>query len=184
MALSDTILVINQMVTDGVIRRYAIGGAWAAIYYAEPVMTEDLDVLISFDDVSGADRPGLVVLTPILTYLAAKGYTDFQKEGLSIEGWPVQFLPVADALDAEALEQAQGVDLGGMTAWILRPEHLVATALKVGRTRDLVRVAQFLEQELVETGRLCEVLKKHGLTKKWSTFCVGMNVQNPCGDTA
>jgi hypothetical protein len=65
MALSDTILVINQMVSDGVIRRYAIGGAWAAIYYAEPVMTEDLDVLISFDEVSGADLSGLVVLTPI-----------------------------------------------------------------------------------------------------------------------
>jgi len=184
MALSDTILVLNQMVADGVIRQYAIGGAWAAIYYAEPVMTEDLDVLISFDDVSGADRPGLVLLTPILTYLAAKGYSDFQKEGLSIEGWPVQFLPVADALDAEALEQAQQVDLGGVSAWILRPEHLVATALKVGRAKDLVRVAQFLEQELVETDRLCTVLKKHGLSEEWSTFCVGTGMRNPCRDVS
>jgi hypothetical protein len=147
-------------------------------------MTEDLDVLISFDEVSGADLSGLVVLTPILTYLAARGYTDFEKEGIRIEGWPVQFLPVADALDAEALESAQEVDLGGVKAWILRPEHLVAAALKVGRAKDLVRVAQFAEQGLVETDRLCEVLENHGLSEKWSAFCIGVSMKNPCGGGA
>jgi hypothetical protein len=39
------------------------------------------------------------------------GYTERSDVGYMIEGWPVQFLPVASALDEEALEKANELDI-------------------------------------------------------------------------
>jgi hypothetical protein len=35
---------INELRERGLVEQYAIGGAWAAIYFSEPILTEDLDV--------------------------------------------------------------------------------------------------------------------------------------------
>jgi hypothetical protein len=79
-------------------------------------------------------------LAPIFSYLKDKGYVEHQAEGVVIGGWPVQFLPVADDLDAEALAQAQELEVGTADAAVktrvLRAEHLVAIALRVGRPKD------------------------------------------------
>ena len=104
-----TLEVLNQMVKDKIIKSYAIGGAIAAYNYIEPALTEDLDILVSFEHTASAS--GLVTLTPIVTYLASKGYTEFRKEGIVVSGWPVQFLPVANPLDAEALNEAIMIDI-------------------------------------------------------------------------
>ena len=39
--------LINQMEADGVIGRYAIGGAIGAIFWIEPFTTKDMDVFVS-----------------------------------------------------------------------------------------------------------------------------------------
>jgi len=39
--------VINQMETDGVIGRYAIGGAVGSIFWLEPITTKDVDVFVT-----------------------------------------------------------------------------------------------------------------------------------------
>ena len=41
MNIRDTIAAVNQMQADGVIERYAIGGAVGATFYLEPVATLD-----------------------------------------------------------------------------------------------------------------------------------------------
>jgi hypothetical protein len=73
--MKETFAVINQMVVDGVIEDYAVAGAIGAMFYVEPFSTEDLDVFV--------------------LYLKARGYTEIRKEGIVVEGWPVQFMPVA-----------------------------------------------------------------------------------------
>lgn len=65
-----------------------------------------------------------------------------------IEDWPVQFLPVASPLDEEALEQAIELDIEApgdppLKARCLRAEHVVATAVKLGRLKDLARIEAF-----------------------------------------
>ncbi len=45
--LSKALAVINRMKADGVIDKYAIGGAIGAMFYTEPSATYDLDVFIS-----------------------------------------------------------------------------------------------------------------------------------------
>lgn len=48
MNIKQTIAAINQLQADGVIQRYAIGGAVGATFYLEPVATLDVDVFITF----------------------------------------------------------------------------------------------------------------------------------------
>jgi hypothetical protein len=40
-----TIEVLNQLEQKGVFSRYAIGGAMGAVFYIEPFLTFDLDIL-------------------------------------------------------------------------------------------------------------------------------------------
>jgi hypothetical protein len=186
MGMKQTIDVINRMEADGIIGRYAIAGAVAAYNYVEPTVTEDVDILIAFDSDQHRSQTGLITLEPILSYLKDKGYSDFRKEGLLIEGWAVQFIPVASDLDAEALAAADEVDLeihpseGSVKTRVLRPEYIVATALRVGRPRDRLRIIQFLEEEAVDIEALCNVIGRHGLGDAWLTFCGRAGIVDPC----
>jgi hypothetical protein len=186
MAIKETLEVINAMEADGVIGRYAIAGAVAAYNYIEPAVTDDLDILISFDVAPHRAQSGLVTLAPIFDYLMARGYDEHRKEGLVIEGWPVQFLPVANDLEAEALAAAQEVEIeinetvGSVRTRILRAEHIVATSLRIGRPRDFIRIAQFLEEDAVDVAALCAVLGRHALTEAWQSFCRRTGIPDPC----
>ena len=186
MGMKRTLEVVNAMEADGIIGRYAISGAVAAYNYIEPTVTDDLDILISFKETSDRPKSGLIALAPIFAYLKAKGYQEHRKEGLVIEGWPVQFLPVASDLDAEALAQAQEVEIqinkaeGSVWTRILRAEHLIATCLRVGRPKDLIRITQFLEEDAVDLSALSEVLRRHHLKEAWQAFCSRTGIADPC----
>jgi len=43
-SISQVIAMINRLEDDGVIERYAIGGAVGATFYLEPVATLDVDI--------------------------------------------------------------------------------------------------------------------------------------------
>lgn len=70
MSIARVIRIINQMQDDGVVERYAIGGAVGATFYLEPVATLDMDIIVSF-----RHQPGQVVASPrpIFEYLTARG---------------------------------------------------------------------------------------------------------------
>ena len=186
MAIKETLEIINAMESAGVIGRYAIAGAVAAYNYIEPAVTDDLDILISFREPHQQTETGLVTLAPIFSYLKFKGFDQHRKEGIVIAGWPVQFLPVANDLDAEALAAAEEVEIavndnaGSVRTRILRAEHIVATSLRVGRPRDLIRITQFLEERAVDIAALCAVLQRHQLMSTWQSFCHRTGIPDPC----
>jgi hypothetical protein len=187
MGIKQTIDVINRMEADRVIGRYAMAGAVAAYHYVEPALTDDLDILIAFESSQTRPQSGLVTLGPILSYLKDKGYSEFQREAVLIEGWAVQFIPVATGLDAEALARADTVDIeinsaeGSAQSRVLRPEYIVATALRVNRPRDLIRITQFLDEGAVDMNALCDVLRRHDLSDSWRAFCRRTGTADPCG---
>jgi hypothetical protein len=187
MSLRKTIEVVSQLAERGVIERYAIAGAVAALNYIQPTLTEDLDILVSIAHFE--DHPsGLILLTPIEKALAAMGYTERTDVGIDVEGWPIQFLPVASELDEEALENAieLDIDLTGnppLKARCLSAEYIVATAIKVGRLKDLARVQAFLEQDVVDLSALRSILNRHGLMLNWLSFCTKAGIENPLPKT-
>lgn len=163
--MKKTFDILSQMVEEGVIEGYAIGGAVAAIYYTEPVNTSDLDVLVSLP-VEGV----LVSVEPLYHWLREKGYGEFIKEGVMVEGLPVQFLPVAGPLSKECYEEARKVDFEGSRVLVVRAEHLMATMLDVGRPKDHLRLLMFLEMADYRHEKLMDVIKRHGLKEKWERF--------------
>ena len=154
--------------------------------YIEAAVTDDLDILVSFDRAADQSTTGLISLAPVFSYLKSRGYEEFRNEGVVIEGWPVQFLPVASPLDAEALAHADEIEIqfentvGAIKTRILRPEYLITIALRVGRPKDLIRMAQFLEEGAVDLKALCRLLGLHGLDERWRTFCFRTGIANPC----
>jgi hypothetical protein len=153
MTLRNTIQVVTKLAEKRVIGSYAIAGAVAALNYIQPMLTEDLDI-ISIDGFEHR-ASGLLLLGPIEGALAEMGYSERSDVGYKIEGWPVQFLPVASPLDEEALEQAVDVNIAepGETVFMARclsAAHVVATALKLGRLKDLARIQTFIEQNAVD----------------------------------
>ena len=183
MSMKQTIAVISQMEAEGVIGRYAIGGAVASFLYIDVSFTEDLDILVALHDQTA--KSGLITLEPITKYLAEKGFAEFRKEGIVVHGWPVQFLPVADPLDEEGLQEAVVTELPvdretTVSCRVLRAEHLMAKALAVGRPKDHARLTQFMETGHSDAPYLCGVLERHGLSGKWRAFCERFDLIDPC----
>lgn len=179
--MRKTLEVITQLAAQGVIKDYAIAGAVASLYYLEPMLTEDVDVLVSIGGL-GQRSSGLVLLTPIETALAQMGYAERTDVGIRIEGWPVQFLPVGSDLDEAALAEANEIDMDGappLTVRVLSPEHVVAKAVTIGRAKDFARVQAFLAEKAVDLPKLKALLERFNLVPAWSAFCFKTGRQNP-----
>src|ERR1043165_2559650 len=104
--MKETFKVINQMVTDGVMESYAVGGAIGAMFYVEPFATQDIDVFVMMP--AAADSQ-LISLNPYADYLARRGYQP-KGVGFDIAGWLVQFGPVYNELTEEAYRAAEEQD--------------------------------------------------------------------------
>ena len=166
MNIKEVIQAINQMQEDGVIERYAIGGAVGATFYLEPVATLDVDIFVAF-----RSDPGNLLISPrpICDYLKARGGT-VEGEYIVVGGWPVQFLPPTGPLAEEALAKAVEVDVEGTPARVFTAEHLAALALQTGRAKDKARLLQFVEAGALDVARFQSILERHGLVDAWQRF--------------
>lgn len=166
MKIQDVITMLNQMERDGIITRYAIGGAVGATFYLEPVSTLDVDVFIAFKP----EQESIIVSpAPIFDYLKNFGCT-MEDEYIVISGWPVQFLPASGPLLEEALENAGEVDVDGEPARVLAAEYLAAIALQTGRAKDKVRLLQFSEAGVLAAPIFQDIIARHDLKEKWDKF--------------
>ncbi len=164
--MKDTFAVLNQMHADGVIGRYAIGGAVGATFYLEPVATLDVDVFVVL---SQASNSPLITLEPLYHYLLPRGYM-IEGEYIIIGDWPVQFLPPSGPLEEEAIEQSAEQHVDGIPVWVMTAEHLVCIALRLGRAKDFARILQFIEAGVLDTAKLEPIMIRHGLLDKWENF--------------
>lgn len=159
--MEKTLKVLNELEQDGVIGRYAVGGAMAAVFYMEPLLTYDLDIFVALP--TGAS--GLLTLAPLYEALRSRGYRE-QGETVLVEGTPVQFLAVPNALVEEALDEALETIVGEVRTRVFRPEHLMAIMLQTGREKDRQRFAAFERQASFDEDLLRTILQRHGLERK------------------
>lgn len=166
MNIQEVIQTINQMQADGIIDRYAIGGAVGATFHLEPVSTLDVDIFVSF-----RPEPGSLLITPrpIYDYLTARGCT-VDGEYIIIAGWPVQFLPPTGPLADEALTKAVVHDVAGVPARVFTAEYLAAIALQTGRAKDKARLLQFIESGILDAATFEDILSRHALSAQWTQF--------------
>ena len=166
MSLIHVFAALEAAVTDGIIARYAVGGAVAAAFYIEPAATQDLDVFIVFD---GASTSGVYTLDPLYRYFRERGAL-IEGEHLVIADWPVQFLPTTSALVEAALIDAVRMSVDGQAVCVFTEEYLAAIALETGRLKDKLRLLQFLESPTLDLSRLLALIEQYGLMEQWTRF--------------
>ncbi len=163
--MEKALQIINQMQQDGIIKKYAIGGGIAAIFYIEPITTFDLDVFVLLPDNAAL----LTSLTPIYDWLQKRGYYP-EKEQILIEGIPVQFMPAYNKLVNEAVANASEITYGKTPTYILNPEYLLAIMLQTFRPQDRQRIIMFLDEADYSVDLLDHVLRRHDLKEKYEKF--------------
>ncbi len=161
--MDRTLEVINALEAEGVIGKYAIGGAIGLIFFVEPTATYDLDIFCHLP------QSGLLIdLGPLYANLASKGYQHTDGEHINIEGIPVQFLPPPTELVREALDSALEKEFGGVKTQVFPYEHLLAIMAETNRSKDRLRIAQALESLEPDQVKLFDILERHNLLDKWS----------------
>jgi hypothetical protein len=154
--LADVLRAANELVSAGLIKDYALGGALAAIYYTEPVTTYDADIVfVASDETLSAGIPA------IYSHLKSKGWR-VEREHLLIKDFPVQFL-AASGLSEEAVREAKQVEYEGVPAKVFRPEYIIAIAASVGRHKDLARIEQLMTQAKIDKALLDDILRRYNL---------------------
>ncbi len=161
--------VLNELEREGVLGRYAIGGAVAAIFYMEPFATFDLDVFVVLPT-----EGILVTLEPLYEALRKRGYA-LDKECVIVEGVPVQFLPAYNTLVEEALENARDTKLGDTGTRVLSPEYLAAIMVQTGRSKDRQRLTAFVEQATFDRPMLDSLLSQHQLDHRFNVWTHPLN---------
>ena len=156
--------MLNDLQTAGIIESYAVFGAIAQMRYTEPVVTFDLDVLVSLPP---AERLGL--LAGVFEFCARQGYHP-TGEAIRVGAWPVQFLPAYNALTREALQYAETSQLEGVPIRVVRADYLAAIALATGRAKDHERILALLHSGAASRADLEELARRHGLDAAWERF--------------
>ena len=160
-----TLGVLDEMKREGIIKKYAIGGAFAAILHYEPISTIDLDIFFFLNEKN--DSP-ILSLNAIYEFARAKGFS-FDHEFVNIHGWLVQFVEAShSALWTEAIETADLMEIDDKDAPVIGKEHLVAMWLYAGRAKDYQKIAMFHEAEFLDEAKLFGILEKHDLRAKWN----------------
>jgi hypothetical protein len=159
--------ILERLVHEGTLSQYAIGGATAAGFHGEPLATRDVDVFV-FNEPQQGEL--LVSLEPIYAKLKELGFVEFEEEGILIHGLPVQFLSASPGLESEAVESAMAIEWDEHRARVMRPEHLAAMALAVGRPKDRARLVYLCELPGFDAAAFRAILDRHGLTSQWERW--------------
>ena len=164
--MKETFQLVENMKREGVLEDYAVAGAVGALFYVEPFATLDIDFLVNFPSSGNS----LVSLEPIFSWLRERGYSEFDENGNIVVGkWPIQFLPVHDEFSAEALREAQYLPFDEtLNVRVIRPEYLATEALRMGRPKDIGRLADLLLSEEFNADRFSELRSRFGLERKWT----------------
>jgi hypothetical protein len=158
-SLADVFREISGLAASGLVREYAVGGATAALFYAEPTRTYDIDVFVLLPEQPSS---GLVSLAPFYEWAERRGFGQ-EGEHIVIHGVPVQFLPAHNALAEAAVSGSRVLDYDGVPVRVIDPEHLVALALQAGGRRRRERAWQIVEAGATDPARLDALLAAHGL---------------------
>ncbi|MCY7347168.1 MAG: hypothetical protein LH614_13220 [Pyrinomonadaceae bacterium] len=156
--------VLKAMKGVGIIERYAIGGAFAAILHYEPISTIDLDIFFFLREKTASP---ILSLNAIYEYAKKHGFS-FDHEFINIHGWLVQFVEAShSALWTEAVENADTIKVDDFDAQVIGKEHLIAMWLLAGRAKDYQKIAMFQEAGFLDKTKLSDILERHDLTAKW-----------------
>lgn len=163
--IGDVLDVLEDMQRAGIIEKYAIGGAFAAILHYEPISTIDVDIFFFLREKT---KSPILSLNAIYDFAKEKGFS-FDHEFINIHGWLVQFVEASHSqLWTEAIENADLIKIEEQDAPVIDKEHLVAMWLYAGRSKDYQKITMFWEADFLDEAKLFDILERHDLMTKWN----------------
>jgi len=163
--LEKALKIINELQSEGLIKKYAIGGAFASLFYVDPITTYDLDIMIILED----DSKKLISLSPLYERLLKRGYKP-EKEHIIIEGIPIQFIPAYNNLVIEAVNFSVVKKYENTSTFVINPEYQIAIMLDTNRDKDRERISRIIKETEVNLINLEKILSKYNLTDKFKPF--------------
>ncbi|MFH1652460.1 MAG: hypothetical protein ABIE74_00225 [Pseudomonadota bacterium] len=161
--MRNVFIAVNDLKKSGIIKNYALGGATALLFYAEPAATYDIDIFILFT----AKQTDLIDLGPIYDFLQKKGWKP-EREHIVFDGIPVQFLSTSNELVEEGVKNALEKKYEDIKIRVMSLEHLIAIMLQTNRPKDRERIGKLLEENIeFDLDELKRILNKYNLTKQW-----------------
>jgi hypothetical protein len=161
--MEKTLKIIKELKEKKVLKDFSIGGGIAVLYYIEPLLTYDLDILFIPIEHS------IDILAPIYQYLKEKSFKT-KGEHVVIEGVPVQFIPAYNELVKEAVQYSDEVKYGRIKTKVLGLEYLIAVMLQTYRPKDRERLIKVFEEAKIDLKLLKKILKKYELYDRYIQF--------------
>ncbi|RLD17141.1 MAG: hypothetical protein DRI36_04600 [Caldiserica bacterium] len=165
--MKKILLILNELKKKKIIVDYAICGAVATLRWAEPIFTQDLDILVVLPE--HIERGKILDLSSIYNFLKSMGYSKWIGQWILVENIPVEFIP-ADEISKEAVKKAARVKFEGVYTKVIKPEYLIVMFLIAGRDKDIMKINLLLREAKIEMRKLNSLLKKYGLIKKWNEY--------------
>jgi len=143
-SLPEKVIVIHEALTDAKVA-YALGGALALAYYAEPRATIDIDVNVFLPTARWRE-----VIDQLEELGVSTGSLDpaaLERDGQCRLWWgdnAVDLFFAYDPIHDEMQKQARRVPFGGVTVSILSPEHLAVCKAMFDRRKDWLDIEQML----------------------------------------
>lgn len=156
---------LQKLRDEGLLARFAIGGAIAASYYVEAVVTEDFDVFAFLNP----SPSRLLLRGPLYERMMQLG-GKVHNENVVIGSWPMQIPPAYRPLVEEAVLDAREQQFEGVGVPVVSAEHLCAIALQTGRPKGYARVHAFLEAGVVDGAALHRLIDRYALTERWQIY--------------
>ena len=162
--IEKVIVVLEDMQSENIIEKFAIGGAFAAILHNEPISTIDLDIFFLLADKSDS----LSLSLDVVYKYAEKHDFSFDHEFINIYGWLVQFVEAShNPLWIEAIEEAESVKVGKKEILVIDKERLAAMWIFAGRNKDYQKISMFWDAGILDEEKLFDILERHNLLSKW-----------------
>lgn len=166
--MQNVIHTLDEMVRDGVIEDYVVGGATAVLYFSIPhFITEDIDIFIYL---KSQPASSLIDVSLIYNYLITKKNARIQGEYIIVDGFPIQFLVPYDELSKEAFANAIPITSENMRFKIFSIEYSMAIMIQLGKEKYIERVRTLVRHRLFDEKKLESLLEKFSLVSKWATM--------------
>ena len=143
-SLPDKVIVIHEALADAKIP-YALGGALALAYYADPRATIDIDVNVFVP--TGQWRDVVEALAALGVDSGALDPADLERDGQCRLWWDdnaVDLFFAYDPIHDEMRKQIRRVPFAGIMVPILGPEHLAICKAMFDRRKDWLDIEQML----------------------------------------
>jgi hypothetical protein len=137
MSFGDAIRALNGLKRRKVLRDYVLIGAIASAAYMEPMLTEDLDIIVLVE----TDSEYRQVIRDV-----AKFAERVDGMHLILGGVPVQMFPTTTKpVFRDAVLNARSDRIDRLRVKIASPEHLIVLYLEAFRHKDQLRIRHLLE---------------------------------------